>query len=603
MDKIAVIDFGGQYAHLIANRIRRLKVFSEILPPTTPVSELDHKGLIFSGGPSSVYAPDQPKFNPGLLNSGVPLLGICYGHQLICLHSRSQVTRGKVHEFGASLLKADISHPLFQGRPEQTRVWMSHGDEVTRLPEDFYRIGTTSDCTYAAVANDNTHTYGLQFHPEVTHTEEGNAIFDNFLDICEADREWDMEHYYQTLKERVKEKCGNKKVFLLVSGGVDSTVTFALLNNILGPENVLGLHIDNGLMRKNESSDVLEYMKTQGFDNLTLCDAGEQFLEQLKGVTSPERKRKIIGDLFIDVMNQEIAKLNMDSGSWLMAQGTTYPDTIESGGTKHAAVIKTHHNRVPVILELLEKGMIIEPVAELYKDEIRALGTSLGLPDKLVWRHPFPGPGLGVRLLCRDDEEILVKEELDYKVSRIMEQTIIEYQVLPIKSSGKVFPIKSVGVQGDSRTYAHPCLLRGIKDWDLCEKFSTEMTNNIRDINRIVLEIDCEPEGEYSLVPLYCEKPRLDFLREADAICTEALIEYNLYRDIWQMPVVLLPITKNQKPVIVMRPINSAEAMTASFAQIDFDILSKIWAKLQTLGAGALWYDITHKPPGTIEWE
>jgi GMP synthase (glutamine-hydrolysing) len=313
MDKIAVIDFGGQYAHLIANRVRRLKVFAEVISPTSPLSSLTpYRGLIFSGGPSSVYSPDQPEFNPEILKAEIPVLGICYGHQLICLNNGGKVSRGKVHEFGASTLQADLSHPLFQGLSEETRVWMSHGDEVAVLSDGFRPIGKTDDCRYAAVADDETRTYGLQFHPEVTHTTEGMKVLDNFLSICNASRDWNMKFYFKILEKRIREQCADKNVFLLVSGGVDSTVTFALLNKILGPERVKGLHIDNGMMRKDESAKILQYMKSQGFHNLEFCDAGDVFLEKLQGVVSTERKRKIIGDAFFEVMEQKLSSMELD---------------------------------------------------------------------------------------------------------------------------------------------------------------------------------------------------------------------------------------------------------------------------------------------------
>ncbi len=331
MNKIAVIDFGGQYAHLIANRIRRLGVYSEVLPSDVPVSELtDFSGVIFSGGPSSVYTKDAPPFNPELLQSGKPTLGICYGHHIICKFSGGEVSPGKVHEFGPSLLSIKQGHPLFKDVSPETKVWMSHGDEITRLPTGFAAIGKTRDCDCAVVSNNEKKIYSMQFHPEVTHTIEGNKILNNFISICDAKREWNMSVYFKILEERLRAQCEGKKVFLLVSGGVDSTVSFALLNKILGPENVYGLHIDNGMMRKNESEDIVAYMKTQGFDNLKLHNASDLFLGRLKDVFLPEAKRKIIGDTFLDVLKEQSGNLGLDPTQLLLAQGTTYPDTIES---------------------------------------------------------------------------------------------------------------------------------------------------------------------------------------------------------------------------------------------------------------------------------
>ncbi|MBF0432171.1 MAG: glutamine-hydrolyzing GMP synthase [Fibrobacteria bacterium] len=594
MEKIAVIDFGGQYAHLIANRIRRLGVYSEVIPPTSSLEDTEQfSGLVFSGGPASVYASDIPEFNAELISAVMPILGICYGHQLICRHLAGEVTRGKVHEFGPSTFTADTTHPLLKDVSPNSKVWMSHGDEVSQLPEDFTSIGSTSDCRNAAVACDDLKIYGLQFHPEVTHTEEGIRILDNFINLCKVQRKWNMKRYFQILEERVNEQCKGKKVFLLVSGGVDSTVAFALLNKILGPDQVIGLHIDNGLMRKNESSDIIDYMKKEGFNNLIFCDATDTFLSRLQGKIAPEEKRNIIGATFIEVLKERAASLKQDGENLILAQGTTYPDTIESGGTKNAATIKTHHNRVLEALNMLEKGTLIEPLAELYKDEVRELGETLGIPAELIWRHPFPGPGLGVRLLCHTGEVQPVEETATAALQPILKK---------YNTDGIILPINSVGVQGDSRTYAHPCLLYIEPNWVKCEQISTDITNNIRDINRVIIEIG-SVSREHKMVQTFCDKNNLEFLRQADDICTQMLFENNLYRDIWQMPVVLLPLQANGKPIIVMRPIYSAEAMTADFAKIDANLLKKLWQQLESIGTGALWYDITPKPPGTIEWE
>lgn len=594
MEKIGVVDFGGQYTHLIARRVRQLGVYSEVIAPSAGKAAVaGFKGIIFSGGPSSVYDAEAPDVNPELLAAGLPILGLCYGHQLVSQRSGGEVKRGKVHEFGPSEFHPDHSSPLFTGLSASSTVWMSHGDEVAKLPPGFHRIGYTADCDLAAVANDAKKIYGLQFHPEVTHSEEGQAMLKNFLTICGCAFDWKVSDYVKSLEDKLRKQCAGKKVFLLVSGGVDSTVAFALLNRAIGPERVLGLHIDNGLMRKNESAEVIDFMKKEGFHNLKIKDGTPAFLKGLEGLSNPEKKRKIIGETFLTVKDEALAALNLNPSEWLLAQGTIYPDTIESGGTKNAAVIKTHHNRVGAVLELLEKGLVVEPLADLYKDEVRELGLLLGIPAKLIWRHPFPGPGLGVRLLCSGDANRKIAHGLNEKVRAHLAAEGLE---------GEVLPVESVGVQGDSRTYAHPCLVRGTRDWDKLDNTAVALTNRVRDVNRVVLEIGALP-GSYTPVTLQCDKPHLDFLREADNICTEFLYQENLYATLWQMPVVLLPLEKGGKPAIVMRPVNSSEAMTASFAPLPFPLLDALWARLQKAGVGALLYDITHKPPGTIEWE
>jgi GMP synthase (glutamine-hydrolysing) len=594
MEKVGVIDFGGQYTHLIARRVRQLGVYSEVVSAQAGAEELQgYKGLIFSGGPSSVYEADAPQANPAILKSGLPILGLCYGHQLVCRDLGGEVKRGKVHEFGPAELHPDPSHPLFAGMSQTSVVWMSHGDEVSKLPAGFRRIGYTANCDLAAVANDAKKIYGVQFHPEVTHSEEGMLLFKNYLTHIGCRFEWKVADYLKSLEDKLRAQCAGRKVFLLVSGGVDSTVAFALLNKALGPENVLGLHIDNGLMRKNESADVLEFMHKEGFHNLKVRDATGDFLKALEGVHAPEAKRKIIGETFLTVKDDALAALDLNPAEWLLAQGTIYPDTIESGATKHAAVIKTHHNRVGAIMELLAKGLVVEPLADLYKDEVRELGELLGIPHRLVWRHPFPGPGLGVRLLCSP----LAGNAVDAQVT-----AKVQAHLAPEGLEGEVLPVESVGVQGDARTYAHPLLLKGPRDWEKADKLAVALTNRIREVNRVVLELGALP-GPYKGVVAHCDKPRLDLLREADDICTRFLEAENLYATLWQMPVVLLPLEKGGRPVYVLRPVISSEAMTARFAALPFPLLDKLWTALKAAGAGAMLYDITHKPPGTIEWE
>lgn len=397
MDTIAVLDFGGQYAHLIANRVRRLGVFTEIHSPNAPVSELEGvKGIIYSGGPSSVYAADAPEYNPEILSLPVPKLGICYGHQLLAFQQGGKVQPGKVKEYGIADLKVlEPADPIFDGVPQASPMWMSHGDSVSELPAGYKIIASTDDCPIAAVACPEKRLYGFQFHPEVTHSRFGMKVLENFVKFCGCEKSWNMKSYLPLITSRIREQVGNRKVFLLVSGGVDSTVAFVLLNRVLGPQKVLGLHIDNGMMRLNESQKIVDFLKAEGMDNLKVCDASEKFLEKLRGVTAPETKRGIIGREFLVVKDDEMAKLHLDPNEWMMAQGTIYPDTIESGGTKNADKIKTHHNRVQEVLDLMEKGLVLEPLADLYKDEVRALGEELGIPHHLVWRHPFPARDLG----------------------------------------------------------------------------------------------------------------------------------------------------------------------------------------------------------------
>ncbi|OGS33706.1 MAG: GMP synthase [Elusimicrobia bacterium RIFOXYB2_FULL_49_7] len=597
MDKIAVLDFGGQYAHLIANRIRRLGVFTEIVSPDAPLSVFDaFRAFIFSGGPHSVNEPERPGFNEAILYIGRPILGICYGHQLICNALGGEVLSGHIREFGKSVLAQTADCPIFKGLGKEETVWMSHGDTVTRLPEGFEIVGSTKDCRSAAVMNRQKGIFGFQFHPEVTHTPSGMTLLDNFLTFAGLKKEWNMSRYLEQVEKNVKEKVGKRDVFLLVSGGVDSTVAFALLNRILGEERVLGLHIDNGLMRLGETADIESYMKAQAFHNLRIADYSDTFLNRLAGVDEPEQKRRIIGDTFIDVQREELERLKLDPEKWILAQGTIYPDTIESGSTRHSAVIKTHHNRVPVIEEMIRQNRIVEPLADLYKDEVRELGETLGLNRELIWRHPFPGPGLGVRTLCAKGTPLHGKaSDIDKAAALAQEKGYSLYTL----------PLRSVGVQGDFRTYAMPAAVEGEKNWDKIGDLSTEITNTVRALNRVVFSLARKGNDRFILHEAYLTRKRLDILRRADDFCTRFLRQCGLYDKIWQMPVVLLPCGYHDlKESLVLRPVSSSEAMTADFTRMSFPLLDELVRELISMPEiAAVFYDVTNKPPGTIEWE
>lgn len=598
-DTIAVLDFGGQYAHLIANRIRRLGVYSEIVQTSIPAAELARfRGIIFSGSPFSCLDKNSPVFDPAILDLGKPVLGLCYGHQLLMKCLGGSVGKGPVHgEYGRAVMKVVKPSPLFDGCTSDEPVWMSHGDMVKSLPADFAVIGSTSDCTYTAVACEEKKMYGLQFHPEVTDTPCGMRILDNFLSICQCKKTWNNESFLDEITQSIRAACGTRNVFLLVSGGVDSTVAFTLLNRILGPERVLGLHIDNGLMRHLESTAVLDYMHTHGFNNLKIVDATEDFIGALDGVADPEQKRKIIGNMFLTVKEKALDSLGLDPEQWILAQGTIYPDTIESAGTQHADRIKTHHNRVDLILELIERGLVIEPLAQLYKDEVRSLGEALGLPHELVWRHPFPGPGLGVRLLCSDGASDNPPESDWQHLQTIVAASGFDAAILPLRS---------VGVQGDERSYAHPALLDGSCDWEALDALSTRITNAVKSVNRVVYRLSGTTQlTEYRLVKAFISADRLAKLRAVDDIVTRALRASGEYDTVWQMPVVLLPlVNKNGDECVVLRPIVSQEAMTARFIPLKKETIAAITAAAAKVnGIGDLFFDITHKPPGTIEWE
>ena len=595
---IVVLDFGGQYAHLIANRIRRLRVHAEIRSPETVVADLqDADGLILSGGPASVYDPEAPAYNPEILAMGKPMLGLCYGHQLLCHRLGGQVERGTTHEFGVAYLQVHKAEGVLGGLDARERVWMSHRDHVAALPPGFAVLGATEDCPVAAMGDAERKIYGLQFHPEVTHTVRGMEILDNFATLCGAERSWTMERYTEQTIERIQQQAKGRNVFLFVSGGVDSSVAFLLLNRALGAERVLGLHIDNGFMREGETALVERLMKGAGLHNLEVVDASAEFLAATEGIADPEEKRLRIGEEFIRVRDRALAALALDPDEWLLGQGTLYTDTIESGGTENAAVIKTHHNRVGVIDQLLAEGKVVEPLDQLYKDEARTLGETLGLPHHLVWRHPFPGPGLAVRVLCSEGPSA---ENLAF-------ETVAEAQKVAstFGLALDVLPLRSVGVQGDARTYAHPAVVSGQSEWKTLEALSTELTNNFPSINRVIYLLGPAPRPQQNLKAGYLTRDRLDLLRRADAISMEALERHGLMEEVTQMPTVLLPLSSDGvQESVVLRPIATSDFMTARFCPLPQAFLDDACERLLALaGIEAVFYDITHKPPGTVEWE
>ena len=595
---IVVVDFGAQYAHLIARRVRQLGVYSEILLPEANLSEFKGcKGIILSGGPNSVYGENAPKVDKGIFELGVPVLGLCYGHQLMAFLLGGKVSMGNVREYGTASLEIDERKGLFSGLEEKEPVWMSHGDKVEEMPAGFEAIAKTSDCKSAAMANFDKRLFGLQFHPEVTHTPHGMKILENFVfGVCKCEKNWSMKNFLEQKVEEIKERASGKNVFLLASGGVDSTVALALLDKALGQERVYSLHVDTGFMRKKESESVDRALKELGFGNFHVVQAEKEFFESVEGIAEPEKKRVKIGSMFVEVQARELKKLDLNPDEWLLGQGTIYPDTIESAGTKHAAKIKTHHNRVPIIEELIKQGKIIEPISQLYKDEVRALGEELGLAKALVWRHPFPGPGLAIRCLCSDGKEGVIPDDLNERASAVVSEFGFKATVLPIKS---------VGVQGDARTYSHPAVLQGPLDWEKLEKASTLLTNSFSEINRCVYAVSPEKIESVELVEAYLTKERIEVLQEADAISMKTIEKHGLLGKIWQFPTITLPLKFNgEGEAVVLRPVESKEAMTAKFYPMEEQVLKEIAEKILALqGVNAVLYDVTHKPPGTIEWE
>ena len=497
---ILVLDFGSQYNQLITRRIREMGVYSELHDHEISIDEIKRmnpKGIILSGGPNSVYEEGSFTIDPEIYNLGIPVLGICYGMQLTTKLLGGQVERANEREYGKAIIKAK-SDELFFGLPEEQTVWMSHSDKVIEIPEGFEVIADSPSTNYAAIEDKKRRIYGVQFHPEVRHTEYGNDLLRNFVRrVCNCTGEWTMENFIEIEIEKIRERVGNRKVLCAMSGGVDSSVVAVLLHKAIGDQ-LTCIFVDHGLLRKGEGDMVMEQFG-EGFDmNIIRVNAKERFMEKLKGVSDPEKKRKIIGNEFVYVFDDEAAKLtDVD----FLAQGTLYTDVIESG-TKTAQTIKSHHN-VGGLPEDMEFELI-EPINTLFKDEVRALGIELGIPEHLVWRQPFPGPGLGIRVLGEITEDKLeIVRESDAILREVIREEGLEREIWQYFT---VLPgIQSVGVMGDYRTYDHTVGIRAVTsidgmtsdfariDWEVLQKISSRIVNEVDHVNRVVYDITSKP--------------------------------------------------------------------------------------------------------------
>lgn len=598
-DFIAIIDFGSQYAHLIAKRIRHLGIYTRIFPPLVPVSELTAAhGIILSGGPQSVFGRQAVPVNPEILQLDKPLLGLCYGHQLMAHTLGGTVENLGRGEYGKTRLTfQEGGGPLLDGIAAEQTVWMSHGDTVRTPPPGFRAVAHTALCPVAAMVHESQPRYGLQFHPEVADTPAGNRILANFVAITGARHGWSMDAYIREAVAECKACVGDRSVLMFLSGGVDSTVAFALLTEALGTQRVRGLLIDTGFLRKAEARTIMARYGELGYANVAFLDASAEFLGAVAQLIDPQEKRQAIGETFLTVRNSYLESLHLDPRHWMLGQGTLYPDIIESGGTAHADVIKSHHNRVDAVTALIEAGHVVEPLHELYKDEVRALGLALGLPEDIVWRHPFPGPGLAVNVLCASGEETYPEQpENQAQVDALLAETAY---------TGTMLPVRSVGVQGDNRTYTSPVALSGPQDWDALEETAILLTNSIRGVNRVVTLLRPAAMPPLRPHPALCTADRLDLLREADFLATEALRKAGLMRDIFQLLVILLPLGSGGRgECLVLRPVVSEDVMTAQFAKLPWDVVNPLADALLALpGVAAVFYDVTHKPPATFGWE
>ncbi|EPY37919.1 GMP synthase (glutamine-hydrolysing) [Angomonas deanei] len=637
-DYVVILDAGSQYGKVIDRKVRELNVETVILPLNTPVDTLKKdpniKGIIISGSPHSIHDADAPSTDATFFDTiTVPVLGICYGMQLMAGHFGGKVGKGAIREDGQDEITVSTDSPIFSGLSNVETVLLTHGDSVEECGEHLKIIGKSSSNIIAAVQHQSSPFFGVQFHPEVELSVNGKVVLKNFLNLCGCSFSFTMDDREQVAINLIKERTSNgQKVLCLASGGVDSTVCAVLLLKALGPERVVCVHIDHGFMRLGESQQVIDTLTSAGV-NVKLIRAVDEFAhatttmkkkgtteemvtEELIKLTDPEQKRNVIGNTFMSVCDRAIADLHLDTDSLLLAQGTLRPDLIESGSTyasKKADAIKTHHNDTAVVRQLRDAGKIIEPLCDYHKDEVRELGRRLGIPAHLVERQPFPGPGLAIRILCSDGTPFV---DATFEDNQKSLKSVLAESFFKGEAEGVILPIRSVGVQGDGRTYAYASALSlgrfpTDEEWRELLLVARAIPKNAHSINRVCFMFGEKESTSPSTTETYLTQDIVDKLRLADNCVNEVLLRHGLLRVLSQVPVVLLPITfsKEKEYCVVIRTFLTSDFMTGIPACpgtpfLPSSVLEEMVDAVSQLPfVSKVLFDLTAKPPGTTEWE
>jgi GMP synthase (glutamine-hydrolysing) len=620
-DSVAILDCGGQYTKVIDRKVRELGVRSEIFPLDVAPAELrGFDGMILSGGPGSVWGAERPDCDPGIWELGLPVLGICYGMQLLAAHFGGRVEMGKRGEYGVTELWVETASPLFEGLEANQRVLMSHGDSVLELPDGFRTIACSEDAI-AAIADVDRRLYGVQFHPEVDLTDHGREMLASFLHrVCGLEGNYVLEDRIETAVAKIREQVGEHPCLVLVSGGVDSAVSAALLLQALGPDRVYAVHVDHGLMRKDESDRICQVLREMGLTHLTRMDAAEVFfhdtvevegrvLGPLTSLVDPEEKRQLIGEVFLKVLREAALSLDLDFDETYWAQGTLRPDLIESGNPSisgYAHKIKTHHNDIELVRRARERGMVVETNWDWHKDEVRQVARMLGLPEEIAARQPFPGPGLAVRLIADHGAGGVTADQ-----ARAVAEAVVEWNPA---YQGTVVPVQTVGVQGDQRSYRYLALVAGPRgadledaEWEALTRLGNRLANRFDYVNRTAFVLNRRDlPGGLDHHPTYVSEETVGLLRELDAVVTEHLT----LGTISQAFAVLLPVGRDGRYSVAVRTFVTDDFMTGHPARVGIEVparvVEELTARIEERFADridlVLW-DVTSKPPATVEWQ